>query len=89
MGSANFYWLIALLLFGCILGGYGVKIFLFKKKARLVYEYLKLKTLKQGPILIEEHRPAIIKLVKTWTEDLWQEVDRLRVLDRQIVYYNE
>ena len=69
--SSNFYWLILAFILLVLLISYGVKIFMFRKKVKMVYEYLKMKTLKNESILIEDHRPAIIKMVKSWTEELW------------------
>jgi hypothetical protein len=72
-----------------VIGGVSYRQYAFRQTAREAYEYLKLKTLKHRTILIEEHKPAIIKMVKQWSDELWLEVDRLRCDERIMVFFYE
>ena len=51
-----------------IAGGQAIRRMVFRKQAKMAYQYLRLKCLNNEAILIEEHKPALIRMVKSWNQ---------------------
>ena len=68
MESINFYWLLFMFTSVSLVGAYALSWYNFKKKARKAYSYLRHKAEMNEAILIEEHKPALIKITKTWNQ---------------------
>ena len=68
MESSSFYWLLFMFTSVSLVGAYVLSWYNFKKKARKAYLYLRHKAEMNEAVLIEEHKPALIKMTKTWNQ---------------------